>query len=85
MGAGLGILVRLTGTLPRWRWILVGAMVAATASALVLPFTKKFFDLDYPPTAVWWVVLGAVVCSWIAIRFVLVTVDGDPDRDVSDA
>ena len=85
LGAGLGILVRLTGTLPRWRWILVGAMVAATASALVLPFTKKFFDLDYPPTAVWWVVLGAVVCSWIAIRFVLVTVDGDPDRDVSDA
>jgi len=70
LGAGLGILVRLTGTLPMWRWILVAAMALSTALALVLPFTQTFFDLEYPPTAVWWVMSAAVVCSWIAIRFV---------------
>ncbi len=86
LGAGLCILVRLTGTLPRWRWILVAAMAAATALALVLPFTRTFFDLQYPPASVWWVVLGAVVGVAVGIRFVPVTADGEdepaaPDRE----
>ena len=81
LGAGLGILVRLTAKLPLSRWILVGAMAAATESALALPSTRQFFDLDYPPTAVWWVMLGAVVCTWIALRFVPVTVDGESAGD----
>jgi cation-transporting ATPase E len=77
LGAGLGILIRLTGTLPRWRWLLVAAMAIATGLALVLAFTRTFFDLEYPSTEVWWVMLGSVLAAQIAIRFVPVTTDGE--------
>ena len=54
-------------------------MAAATGLALVLPFTRSFFELEYPPAEVWWVVLGTVVAAQIAIRFVPVTADGEDD------
>jgi cation-transporting ATPase E len=80
LGVGLGILIRLTGTLPAWRWILVASMAAGTALVLVLPFTRTFFDLEYPPGSVWWVMVATVVVAQVAIRFVPVTADGEHPR-----
>ncbi|MFN7148425.1 MAG: HAD-IC family P-type ATPase [Microthrixaceae bacterium] len=62
LGVGLGLLVRLTSTLPAWRWALVAAMAVATGLALVVPPIATFFDLAYPPAPVWWTM--AAVPIW---------------------
>ncbi len=83
LGVGLGILVRLTSSLPPWRWVLVGCMAVATLLALVLPFVSAFFDLEMPPSSTWWALLAVVAAGWIAIHFVPVHTDRDdppPDR-----
>jgi magnesium-transporting ATPase (P-type) len=77
LGVGLGLLVRLTATLPRWRWALVGAMAAATFLAIAVPPVAAFFDLTYPPAAVWWVMALVLVVAQVAIRFVPVATDGE--------
>ena len=75
LGVGLGILVRLTSSLPPWRWILVGCMAVATVLSLTLPMVSAFFDLDMPPTSTWWALLAVVLAGWIAIHFVPVHTD----------
>jgi cation-transporting ATPase E len=75
LGVGLGILVRLTGSLPRWRWWLIGAMAALTALALVLEPVRRFFDLALPPVPVWWLLAAVVGVAHLLIRFVPVTAD----------
>ncbi|KLR62733.1 P-type ATPase, translocating [Actinobacteria bacterium IMCC26207] len=77
LGVGLAILVRLTGSLPSWRWALISAMGLGVILALTLPFTKKFFDLEYPPTTVWQVMLVVVLLAGIAVQFVPVAGDTD--------
>jgi cation-transporting ATPase E len=77
LGVGLGLLVRLTATLPPWRWALVAAMAAATVLAVLVPPVAAFFDLALPPSAVWWVMAVVLVVAQIAIRFVPVATDDE--------
>ena len=77
LAVGLGILVRLTGSLPRWRWWLVASMASLMALALALEPVRRFFDLALPPAQVWWVLLAAVGVAHLLIRFVPVTADHD--------
>jgi cation-transporting ATPase E len=75
LGVGLGLLVRLTASLPPWRWGLVAAMGAATVLAVVLPPVAAFFDLAYPPASVWWVIAVVLAVAQVAVRFVPVATD----------
>src|SRR5690606_12454459 len=77
LGVGLGILVRLTSSLPPWRWVLVGAMAVATALALTLAPVAEFFDLVMPPTSTWWALFAVVAVGWIVVMFVPVHTDRD--------
>jgi cation-transporting ATPase E len=76
LAVGLLILLRLTGTLPPWRWALVGAMAAGIVLVLAVPVAATFFDLDDPPESVWGAMGAAVLVAAVAIRFVPVTADG---------
>lgn len=76
LGVGFAILLRLTGSLPRWRWALVGAMAACIAGVLVVPPLSKLFDLEMPPLSTWIVILLVVAAAAVALRFVKVTADG---------
>ena len=80
LGVGLGILVRLTSSLPPWRWVLVGAMAVATVLSLTLPMVSTFFDLDMPPRSTWWALLAVVAAGWIAIHFVPVHTDRNDEQ-----
>jgi cation-transporting ATPase E len=75
LGVGLAILVRLTGSLPIWRWALIAAMGVGVVLALTLPITQKFFDLEYPPAAVLQVMLVVVMLASVAVQFVPVAGD----------
>ncbi len=76
LGVGLVILLRLTGSLPPWRWALVAAMAASILAVLVIPALSELFELDMPPVDTW-VFMGCVVAaSAVALRFVPVTADG---------
>jgi cation-transporting ATPase E len=75
LGVGLAILVRLTGSLPIWRWALIAAMGVGVVLALTLPITQKFFDLEYPPAAVLQVMLVVVLLASVAVQFVPVAGD----------
>ena len=77
LGVGLGVLVRLTGSLPRWRWWLVASMTGLVALSLALEPARTFFDLALPSADIWWLVAGAVAVSHLLIRFVPVTADHD--------
>ena len=76
LGVGLVILLRLTRSLPPWRWILVGAMAAGIVIVLAVPVLAGFFDLEYPPQEMWWVMAAVVAVAGIAVQFVPVTADG---------
>jgi len=80
LGVGLGLLVRLTETLPSWRWLLVAAMASATVLALAVDPVAEFFALAYPPASVWWVIVAVLVVAQVAIRFIPV-----PSDDATDA
>ncbi|MFV0317442.1 MAG: HAD-IC family P-type ATPase [Microthrixaceae bacterium] len=76
LGVGFAILLRLTRSLPPWRWVLVGAMAAAIMAVLAIPALAKVFDLDMPPGGTW-VAIGVVVAlAAAALQFVRVTADG---------
>ena len=84
LGVGLAILVRLTGSLPAWRWVLVGCMASAILVVLAVPPLAAFFELDYPPPELWVVMTGSVAVAAAALRLVPVTADtpvglDDPD------
>lgn len=76
LGVGLAILLRLTGSLPAWRWGLVGAMAAAVVGVLAIPALSRTFELDAPPLSTWLVICAVVGLSAIALQFVRVTADG---------
>ncbi|UDY34721.1 HAD-IC family P-type ATPase [Dermatobacter hominis] len=85
LAVGLLLLLRLTRTLPPWRWILVGSMAAGIVLVLAIPFASEFFDLVRPPETVWEAIGVTVLVAAIAVRFVPVTADGGevvelPDR-----
>ena len=76
LGVGLVILLRLTGSLPPWRWALVATMAASILAVLVIPALSELFELDMPPVDTW-VFMGCVVAAAaVALRFVPVTADG---------
>jgi len=70
LGVGLGLLIRLTASLPRWRWGLVGAMAAAIVVAVLLPTVQRIFDLELPPAGVLQLSLVVMVLANLAVRFV---------------
>jgi magnesium-transporting ATPase (P-type) len=76
LGVGLAILLRLTRTLPPWRWILVGCMAAGIVIVLGVPWLAAFFDLDVPPEELWLAIVPAVLAAAVALQFVPVTADG---------
>lgn len=76
LAVGLLLLLRLTRTLPPWRWILVGAMASCVLVVLAIPPVAHFFALEYPPRSVWEAMVVAVAFAALAIRFVPVTADG---------
>jgi cation-transporting ATPase E len=76
LAVGLAILVRLTGSLPPWRWALVGCMAGAIVIVLAVPPIADFLELDLPPAELWAAMVVAVVSAVVALRFVPVTADG---------
>ena len=82
LGVGLLLLLRLTRSLPPWRWILVGAMAAGIVIVLAVPPLAGFFDLAYPPAEIWPGILVVVGLAGLAIQFVPVTADGGDEDDV---
>jgi magnesium-transporting ATPase (P-type) len=76
LGVGLAILLRLTRSLPPWRWGLVGAMAAAVVGVLTIPALSRIFELDAPPLSTWLVIGVVVGLAAIALQFVRVTADG---------
>ena len=82
LGVGLGILLRLTRSLPRWRWALVGAMAAGILLVLVVPPLSAFFELDMPSGSTWAVIAGVVVLAALAVRLIPVTADGGSADEV---
>lgn len=76
LAVGLLLLLRLTRTLPPWRWILVGAMGAGILVVLAVPAAADFFQLQYPPVTVWEAMAVTVAAAAVAVRFVPVTADG---------
>ena len=76
LGVGLAILLRLTRTLPPWRWVLVGCMAAGIVIVLAVPWLSAFFDLDFPPEELWLAIVPAVLAAAVALQFVPVTADG---------
>ncbi|MBS1838202.1 MAG: hypothetical protein JST64_10965, partial [Actinobacteria bacterium] len=76
LAVGLLLLLRLTRTLPPWRWILVASMGAAVLVVLAVPPVAGFFDLVYPPATVWEVMAATVAAAAVAVHFVPVTADG---------
>jgi uncharacterized membrane protein len=76
LGVGLAILLRLTGSLPPWRWILVGSMAGAILVVLAVPWLSTAFRLDMPPAATWAQIAVAVALAALALHFVPVTADG---------
>ncbi len=84
LGVGLLLLLRLTRTLPPWRWILVGAMGAGVLVVLAVPVAAEFFDLNHPPRSVWGAMALALVVAAVAIQFVPVTADGGEVAELPD-
>jgi hypothetical protein len=76
LGVGLAILLRLTRSLPPWRWALVGAMAAAIMAVLSIPWLSKLFDLDQPPPLTWAFMAAVILAAAAALHFVPVTADG---------
>ena len=76
LGIGLVILLRLTGSLPAWRWILVAAMAASIGAVLAVPALSEVFELDAPAAGVWVLMAAVVALAAVALRFVPVTADG---------
>lgn len=77
MGAGLLILMRLTSTLPPWRWALVGCATLGAIVAFTLPLTKDIFELVTPESSTLIAVGVAIVAVGIALRFIAVASDSD--------
>lgn len=75
LGIGLGILVRLTTTLPPWRWVLVCSMVGLVAAAIWVDPIADFFQLSRPPAPVWWVIAAVVAAAHLVVRLIPVTAD----------
>ncbi len=75
LGVGLAILLRLTRTLPPWRWALVGAMAASVVVVLAVPALSAFFALDLPPASLWAVMVPSVLVAGVALQFVPVAGD----------
>ncbi|MEZ5310160.1 MAG: HAD-IC family P-type ATPase [Microthrixaceae bacterium] len=86
MIVGLGILWRLAAALPPWRWVLKVSMATLMALALLIPFSRRFFELQSPPMSIWVVVALVGMAGWVLIRFIpvgvdSVTVDSNPVDD----
>jgi len=84
LGVGLILLLRLTRTLPPWRWILVVAMAAGIVIVLAVPAASTFFDLVVPPRDLWAAIALVVVVAGMAVQFIPVTADGGEVAELPD-
>lgn len=76
LGVGLAILLRLTGSLPPWRWVLVATMAASVLAVMAVPPLARVFELELPAASTWVAIVGVVLLAAFALRFVRVTADG---------
>jgi cation-transporting P-type ATPase E len=76
LGVGLVLLLRLTRTLPPWRWVLVVGMASGIAVVLAAPPLARFFDLDLPSVPLWIAVAAAVAAAAVAVRYLVPVHDG---------
>lgn len=81
LGVGLAILVRLTGSLPRWRWILVASMALSVVAVMAVPPLSRTFALGAPTGAAWMAIAVAVAAATAALQFVKVTADSGEGDD----
>ena len=72
---GMWILVELVIPLTPSRFALVGAMIAAFALILVVPFGRSFFDLVIPPFDIIAVIAAVTVVAAIVLHVALRVVD----------
>jgi cation-transporting P-type ATPase E len=75
LAIGLGILVRLTSSLPPWRWVLVGVMASLMSVCLLVPPVSEFFELSLPRLSMWAVMVPVVALAQLLVRFVPVPAD----------
>jgi cation-transporting ATPase E len=85
LGVGLAILVRLTGSLPAWRWALVACMASTILVVLAVPPLARFFELDHPPPELWVVMAVSVAVAAASLWLVPVTADTPGELDGPDA
>ncbi len=76
LGVGLAILLRLTRSLPPWRWVLVAAMAVSVLAVMVVPPLAEVFELQLPARSTWFAIAAVVAAAAFALRFVRVTADG---------
>ncbi len=66
VGLGFLILIRLARPLNGWRKFLIGALMAAFALVLVVPFGREFFALSMPSTITMVAVVGIIaIAGWV--------------------
>ncbi len=64
---GLAILLLISRPLKPWKVLLASAMAALYALNMTIPFTREYFQLDIPPGAAWWAIVGASGVGAVAI------------------
>jgi cation-transporting ATPase E len=72
---GMWILIELVIPLTASRTALVGAMMAAFALTLIVPFGRTFFDLVIPPLGIIAVIAAATIVAAIVLHVALRVVD----------
>jgi cation-transporting P-type ATPase E len=74
---GFAVLTIIAAPLTRARLMLIWSMVGAFVVAMVLPFTRAFFELRAPPPIVWLAGFGIAALVWSSSRLFI-----PPDRPV---
>jgi cation-transporting P-type ATPase E len=63
LGIGLVTLVVISRPLRLWKIGLAAAMAASYAVVMVVPFLRKWFELDLPDGGAWWPAVGVVIAA----------------------
>ena len=74
---GFAVLTIIAAPLTRMRLALIWSMIGAFVLAIVIPFTRTFFELRPPPPVVWLAGFGIAALVWSSSRLFI-----PPDRPV---